>query len=296
MRAELARAQAELRDFEERNRAWKLDSQINHQLTLVNNLRQSAVGNTVGGRTTERSRAELQALEDGLLAEIKDLRDLQLEYDRLNFEVTIATAALANLTNREGEFALTGEVTITQRLRNEIDTARQRVSRAQTARDDYLRRHGISDPSTEIALRLSHLSELRRQRLTGSTTAEGLESILAAENAELDRLMRLSAEQTELAARVAQAASEINSLQSYKLQLTIAGTLLPASQVKIIDAAQPQSNLLWTLVLYAVGTLLGLVAGLIVVYLTAYFDRTPRTEAEVEALVGVPVLARVPPA
>ncbi|HEV2954212.1 MAG TPA: hypothetical protein VG015_08985 [Candidatus Dormibacteraeota bacterium] len=67
-----------------------------------------------------------------------------------------------------------------------------------------------------------------------------------------------------------------------------------ANEVKVLDAAQPQSQALILLLTYLVGVVLGLLVGMSIVYLVAVFHRPEQTSLEVGRAFGAPVLVRIP--
>jgi capsular polysaccharide biosynthesis protein len=86
----------------------------------------------------------------------------------------------------------------------------------------------------------------------------------------------------------------MTQLQASRLSLLLGGNLLPSAEIKVLDAPRVEAGILWTIVLYTLSVVLGLIVGLVVVYMMVYLDRTPRSAEDVEALIGAPVLVRLP--
>ena len=81
------------------------------------------------------------------------------------------------------------------------------------------------------------------------------------------------------------------------MQDIIVSSRLPAdAQVKLLDPAALQSNALWSMMIYGLSVLIALFFSLSLIYASAYFDRQPESAEEIEILLGVPVLAMIPPA
>ena len=73
------------------------------------------------------------------------------------------------------------------------------------------------------------------------------------------------------------------------------GEQLPfAAQVKIVDLAQLQSQVLTKVLTVGIAALLGLLAGAAAIYALALVTKVAEGAGEVAAAFGAPVLARVP--
>ncbi|HEX2035732.1 MAG TPA: hypothetical protein VHS99_16265 [Chloroflexota bacterium] len=294
LRQEADAARAALRTFQEENRVWKLNSQLDAQIALVNSLRQSSILEGVSRTASSAARNDLQRALSEAQAELERVRGLQPEYERLAFEVSLASAAVTQLSSRESDVALLNDPQAQQTVQTEAEAARIRLAQARANLSAFQRSNAIGDLPSELATRTATVSELRRQQLTAAAASGGLKEVLAPEEAELQRLLPLVPLNDELTSRLSLAEAQLTQLVARKFDLVLASTLPPAVQLKVLDAPRIQSNLLWTVILYALGAVLGAFVGLLIVYLVTYYDRCPQTVAEVQELTGSVVLVRLP--
>lgn len=315
MRAELAEAREALRAFEQAHEAWQLPSQISAQVGLTTGLRQLA---QISGTVTAGSgREELDEALVAAEAQRERLQALQPQYDRHSLDAMVASGLLAQLSSRETELALGMSVMgltlpLVQLPGRDIELAfgasastlaaiqmarslaEENFAQARHAMVSFQGAHGIGDLSSELAATTALISELRRQSLASTVANSGFGDALTREEARLQRLRVLSPEYEQLSSAVQQAESLLTQLQLKKVDMVVGGSLPASVQVKVLDPPHIQSNLAWTFMLYVLGAALGLLGGLVVVYLLASSDRSPESVEQVEDLIGVPVLVRVP--
>jgi VIT1/CCC1 family predicted Fe2+/Mn2+ transporter len=65
-------------------------------------------------------------------------------------------------------------------------------------------------------------------------------------------------------------------------------------QVKVLDYAMPSSNSLLTILVYALGVILGLLAAFSIIYGEAARQRKRLSPNEFVAILGLPTLGRIP--
>ena len=121
-----------------------------------------------------------------------------------------------------------------------------------------------------------------------------LSNDLRKEQKELNRLTGLLPEYHDLQYQLtaAQARSSAFDVQSQDL---LVNTLLPAQvQVKVLDSAAEESQLLFLLLTYALGAVAGIILGLAAIYVLALVYRRPATVQEVARAMGAPILVRIP--
>ncbi len=242
-------------------------------------------------RTREKALAGLQEQLKQGEAELDRLRGLQPEYDRLAFEVTTAGGIYSQLQARANDLVGRGQGASPEA---QLAAARARWEQARQQLDTFQRETGVADLPSQIASQAALVNDIHRQVVLAKTPSVGLDAALQPEEAELQRLLGLVPEYERLNAEVTQLSGQLNVLEGRKLDFIVNAAAAPAAQIKVLDPAQLQSNALWTVVTYVVGLVVGVFAGLVVVYLMAYFDRTPRSADDVENLVNLPVLARLP--
>jgi capsule polysaccharide export protein KpsE/RkpR len=281
-------AQQELDNFHSTNKAYALPTLIDNQVTLVNALRQIDI------LATSSQGGQLTAAQG--LAELERLAALSPEYDSLDFERSLAQASVTQLESRLADLQLGGDDVSAQRANAEeaLDSARLRLERAQAELATFQRDNGFSPLPTSIGLEPALISALRDSLDIGRTV--DVSGSLAVERAELDRLLALRPEYDRLSLDLSQARLVVIDLRG-RMQDIIVSSRLPAdAQVKLLDPAELQSNALWSMMIYGLSVLIALFFSLSLIYASAYFDRQPESAEEIEILLGVPVLARIPPA
>ena len=200
--------------------------------------------------------------------------------------ISQGNSRLNDLALQPSSSALQGQLAIAQ---SNLDKARADLANFEAA-------HDIGDLPTEISSQSALVNDLQRQVLTANVQSAGLDQAISTEESELKRMTDLLPQYEQLNSQVTSIQSQINQMQTEKLNLLVNDSLMPGADVKVLDAPRLQPNTFWQIVFYALGTLLGAFVGLVLAYVFAYFDRTPRTTADVQDLLGVPVLARVPKA
>jgi hypothetical protein len=124
--------------------------------------------------------------------------------------------------------------------------------------------------------------------------AQSLARDLASEKIELNRLSNLIPQYTTLQFEVTSAQSRETEFDAQNQALLI-NTLLPSEvQVKILDSAASESQLLYLLLVFGLGLVSGLVLGLTAVYALALIYKMPATAEEVAQAIGAPILVRIP--
>jgi hypothetical protein len=126
--------------------------------------------------------------------------------------------------------------------------------------------------------------------------ADNLGAQMNAQNAVLSKLVALEDQYGQLALALQIAAGDLVSLQQLQ-QGQISGQALPLSaDVKVVDGAQIQSQLLWYLLTYTVGLILALLLGASAIYVIALMTKERQTAEAVSSAFGAPILARLPQA
>ena len=172
-----------------------------------------------------------------------------------------------------------------------------------TAAQDALDRFGIDNRAIDLPNRIQQQRGLVAQltlqahdaRASGdAATYSSLVSSIAKESAELNRLTRLLPQYGRLQFEVTAAQARESEFDAQN-QILLINTLLPSEvQVKILDKAAEESQLLYLLLVYGLGAVSGIVLGLVAVYVLALIYRRPATAEEVAQALGAPILVRIP--
>ena len=114
------------------------------------------------------------------------------------------------------------------------------------------------------------------------------------ERAELDRLSGLLPRYEDLQFQVSAAESREQAFDVQSQDLLV-NTILPAQvQIKALDTAAEESQILFLLLTYGLGAVAGIILGLASVYVLALVYKRPATVEEVAKALGAPILVRIP--
>ena len=188
------------------------------------------------------------------------------------------------------------------------------LSQAQTARTKYESDNNAVDlpgrlsaqraKVDQLILQVANLNADQTGDYNSSTYARdysrdynryvSLNSKLATEQAELDRLTALLPQWEALDFQVSAAQQKFQAFNQEE-QTILVTQLLPAQdQVKVLDPGREQSQLLFLLLIYGLGVVAGAILGLSAVYLLALIHKRPPTAEEVADTFAAPVLVRIP--
>lgn len=296
LRAELEDARKALRELEDANEAWMLPSLLNSHLAVLTGLQQGDYALNSNKSASAALRTEIQRSLATAQAEQARLRSLQPEYERLALEVSLAVSGVSQDSSRLRDVALSGDSGLQSAVQHQLNTVKSQLDQAREALTTFQRNNRIGDLPTDLAVQSSTVTDLRRQLIMLNAGDGDPQEAQAIEREEVRRLAALMPQYDALYARITAAQGQLALLMNRKLDLVINGVVNPSTQVKVLDTAQVEPQVFWQFIIQALGIVLGLFAGLVVVYLLAYFDRTPRTSEDVEELLGFPVLARLPKA
>ena len=110
----------------------------------------------------------------------------------------------------------------------------------------------------------------------------------------MDRLKALLPEYEQLESRVRLAHGTRDQLDGIIRQMLIDETNIGTAQVRILDDAMLKPTLVMTIAIYTAASLMGLVLGLLLIYLLSYYDRKVYTARQASRLMGSSVLTEVP--
>jgi capsular polysaccharide biosynthesis protein len=188
-------------------------------------------------------------------------------------------------------------------LKDEYTRANDDLALAEKNLNDFQKANGAVDLPLKLAHQADLVAGLRSSYygLRASETAaylphrasDQIKADLDVEQKELDRLIGLESQYTDLQLQVSSALTRLTQLHQSEETL-IVGQLLPAdSRVKVLDTATVQPNFLPRLLTYTLAVVLALIAGFTVIYILALVGRRESAE-DVSQAMGVPVLVRVP--
>jgi hypothetical protein len=199
-------------------------------------------------------------------------------------------------------------------LAPQIKDAQARTDAARAELNAFERRYNAIDLPIKISkqrdlvssLQLSYFqaqADTAASSVVGYTTyaaakqrQNNLAAQLNAQNAVLTKLVALEDQYGQLALGLSVANGDLISLQQLQ-QGQINGQALPLSaDVKLVDGAQIQSQLLWYLLTYTVGLILALLLGASAIYAIALMTKERQTAEAVSSAFGAPILARLPQA
>jgi capsular polysaccharide biosynthesis protein len=299
LRQQAEKARTDLENFEQQNKAYNLDTQIQAQTALVTGLRQAVDQNYAGQMAAATSHGDVTDASKSVDAELTRLESLQPDYDRLTFDVNLAAGEVSQLSGRESDMAVAdanlavadaNTAATLGAVRSELATARSRLATARAALASFRTTNGVDDLNAAISNRIAQLSDLRRQEMLTASPPPNTSDLLPPEQQELDRLMSLEPEYQRLAAAYSSANALVTTLEGRKFDLIVSSIVPADAQVKVLDSAYVQPDTFFMIILYALGAVLGLCLGLAAVYVIGYFDRTPYDVSDVQALYREPQL------
>ncbi len=292
--AEAATAREQLVQFLGENDAYALPTRIDHQLALVSQLRLS-------GRSPDSAQEGATSSGDGpsleeARTELQRLAALEPEYNGLVFDVQLAQNAVSRLEARVSDLEAAGpgfEVALAN-ARTQLDSAEARLAHDQGALSSFQQTNAVSDVPAAVQSQLALVNQLAVSQASSRASATAAQDALAAEDAELERLLGLESEYDLLNVDLENAEARRATLEQRVLDV-IAGRTLPAeAQVKLLDAAETQSNFFWDALTYALGVTVAILFSITIIYLFALFERVAPSVQELEEIFDQPVITQVP--
>lgn len=282
-----------LTKFENDSSAWRLPQLLESQLAFVNTLRQAVLSKADSAAAVVQMQSAVASSINKAQAELNRLQQLKANYADLRFKVDLATSAVTTVSARQQDISLLGN-DLARAAADQVAAEQAKLDAARKDLANFESRNRITNFDSEIVSQMGLATELQRQQVTLQAAPSITQSQLDAEQQELDRLKLLMPEYDRLSNEAGNASAQLSQFGSRRLDLMIQGAISPSDFVKPLDKPQIQSSFFLDMIFYTMGTLAGLVAGLLLVYVIAYFDRVPRTVEEVQELVGVTVIGRIP--
>lgn len=294
VRANAAKAREELASFEASNNAFQLPRLIESQIALENSLKMAAMQTENSQALLSDSLSSLRSRLAQARSELERYTALKGQYNGLQLELSLASTAVS-----QGEERLR-EIPSNESARDSINiqlaSDRDRLARAQQAVQDFERNNRIAAFNAEYASQLGLVAEFQRQEaaLAGQSGPATVAARLKAAQDEGARLGGLWPEYERLSRNAGAALGQLDTIERRRLEWRLASINSINSYVKQLDQPTLQSDLLIQVLFYALAVIAGLVAGMFLVYVIAYFDRIPRSTEDVEVLTGLAVLGRIP--
>jgi capsular polysaccharide biosynthesis protein/flagellar biosynthesis chaperone FliJ len=286
-------SRAALVAFETDNDAFALTQRRDQALGLLSQLQLAQVSASAVGRnnTSTATGASLAAAQQ----QLSRLLALQPEYDQRTFEIGLAKDAVARLEQRITDLEQAGPdaASALAEANTQFDNAQNEYVASLYGLAGFQNDNGVSALPAAIQSQMAAVNQLTIADASSQASAGNLKAALSRQQAEVDRLTGLEPQYSELAGDLQKAQTQLASIQQKMLDV-VAGQTLPASaQSRLMQDARIQSALLFTLLTYGLAVFVALFVSITAVYMLAYFEKTPTTVDDLEALFGAPVIGRV---
>jgi hypothetical protein len=222
---------------------------------------------------------------------------------------TLALAeAIVNSAIKQGRYlygqlnSMNSEGTKAQ-LASELQAANLTLLSATSAFDTFVASSGgdhsaeISALGSEISSFTTSVAQARVGVAANTATPAEVATLQAQLNTAEEQLASLQPAQTryqQLSTAVTNAQTNVQQLESLQELTDAAGSSPIGDQVKVLDYAMPSSNGLLTVLVYALGVILGLLAAFTIIYGEAARQRKRLSPREFVAVLGLPTLGRIP--
>jgi capsule polysaccharide export protein KpsE/RkpR len=288
-------ARTALTQFEQSNDAYALTQRRDQELSLLSQLRGSAI--TASGRGATTPGGDGAALT-AARSQLNQLTALAPQYERVTSDLTLAGAARDRLTQRVSDLQIAGPGAATQLAdaKSQLATAEDSYNQALIAFGNFQTANGVSDLPAAIQSQVGMVNQLTVSDVSTQAGAGAINAAITREQGELERLLSLEPQYDQLNLDLTTAEGQRASLSQHVLDVAV-GQSLPASvQVRVMQDAAIQSNLVMTLLTYALAVFLAVFVSLTAVYLLAYFEKMPASVEDIERVFGKPVIGRIPTA
>lgn len=161
---------------------------------------------------------------------------------------------------------------------------------------NFQQAHGVSDLTSAIQTQSQTVNQLIVSDASSRAGGAAVNAAINREQAELDRLLALEPQYDQLSLDLVTAEGQRTSLAQHVIDVAV-GQSLPASvQVRVMQDASIQSDMLMTLLTYGLGVFVAVFASLTTVYVLGYFEKVPASIDDIERVFGRPVIGRIPTA
>ena len=288
--ADVATARAEFETFMQVNNAYSLPARAAQQSSLVSQLE---ISNARAGDQAQTSADAAPSLQEAR-AELERLTGLEPEYNRLQFDLSLAQSSVARLESLVSELEITGSDVQLAEAQSQLSEEQVRLSAAQGALGAFSSRNEVSNLSAAVQAQLVTVNQLVIAQANATDSAGDVVVALEAERSELQRLNSLEPEYSRLSNEVENAEDTLVSLERQVLNIVTNQSLPARTQVKIFDTATVQSDIFFAMITYALAFVVAILLAVSIVYLSALFERVPPTNRELEHTFGRPIMVQVP--
>jgi hypothetical protein len=222
---------------------------------------------------------------------LERLISLQPEYDRLGVALISAQSEVERLEAQSNSLDVAGPGFDTARasVDSQLEDAREELTTAFRNVVEFNERNGITTLAADIRNQQARVNDLLLAEVDASSAA----GLLASARAELERLQSLQPEFNRLTRALSNAQARLDVYQQQ--QLYVLQQSLPIDEeLEVAETATIQPNTWWTIIRYAAAVLLAIFVSLTLVYILAFFERTPPSVEELEREFSRPVIGHVP--
>jgi hypothetical protein len=211
------------------------------------------------------------ALEEG--------RTLYLEQNSVDLQAVQASLAQENKLADD-------QLTAARAALNQFATEKNAISLPD-------RLHRQMDVVAAMRQQLSSLQAAEAASFSSKRGSIALAASLAGEQTELDRLNALKPDYDRLAFQVSAAEARVMRLHESEATFIVDQQLPATARFKVLDTPRIESQLVWSMLIYLLALLAGVLAAFAAIYIVAFSDK-PTTPEEVSRAFGAPVLVRIP--
>jgi capsular polysaccharide biosynthesis protein len=234
---------------------------------------------------------------------ISPLYQIKAKAKTLRQAEAIVDTAIAQGRDMYGQLNSMDPTATKAELAAELQAANTTLLSAQTALNNFETNSG-GDHSAEISALATEISGFTNEvaqaqvgvAANTATPAEVavLQSQLNSAQQQIATLQSTQSKYQQLSTAVTSAQANVTQVQNLQ-ELTDAAAAPPIeSEVKVLDYASPSSNGVLTILIYALGIILGLLGAFTIIYLQAVRDRKRLSPNEFVAMLGLPTLGRIP--
>ncbi len=186
------------------------------------------------------------------------------------------------------------------------------ITSAQSALNTFASQNNAVDLPDRLIAQRARVEQLAQEVYAASAAANGdrsggggsygydynryysLSAQLNTQQTELNRLEALLPQYQALSFNVSVAQNRLSDFETQNQSLLVNSEIPAQLQVKVLDPARDESQLLTLLLLYGLSAVAGVAIGLAAIYVLAYVYKRPASAEEVAGAVGAPVLVRIP--
>jgi uncharacterized protein involved in exopolysaccharide biosynthesis len=221
----------------------------------------------------------------------------------LTLAEAIVNAAIKQGRYLYGQLNSTDPAATKAQLASELQAANATLAGATGAFDNFVATSG-GDHSAEIAALGSEISSLTTSvgqarvgvSVNTATSAQvaALQAQLTAAEQELASLQPVQAQYQQLSTALNDAQTNVQQVENLQEETNAATAIPVGQQVKVVDSATPAGSGLLTVLIYALGIILGVLAAFTIIYWEAARQQRRPSPREFVAALGIPTIGRIP--